>query len=436
MIGEGANLGVTQAGRIEFARHGGRINTDAIDNSAGVDTSDHEVNIKILLTEAIASKAMEADQRNALLESMTDDVARLVLEDNYDQTGALSIMEADAAADIDSHERFIEQLESQGRLSRVVEGLPLPEGFRGLRDRSLGLTRPELAVIMAYAKIDLFNSLIASDAPDDPAFESLLAGYFPDAVRGFEAARKKHRLRREIIATRLSNRIVNMTGPTFAAQKRDSEGVNAGRIAQAVEAAYAVFHFDDLFDRINALDGKAPAAAQIMMAEETSANLRVLASAFAGDGAMMHQGGAGDVIARYRDRVRQMRAILPKALSPLVMSRCEARAERYRLAGAPEDLARDVGLVRALASARETIDIADRSGWPLMAVACRTARGWPAAWPRPHARRRPGPRTARPLGPPRAAARRRRPAAPAERTCRSGHRLGPARWSGAATDRP
>jgi glutamate dehydrogenase len=369
VIGEGANLGVTQAGRIEFARKGGRINTDAIDNSAGVDTSDHEVNIKILLTEAIGEKALKAEDRNALLGSMTDEVGRLVLQDNYDQTGALSIMEAKAAADLDSHEGLIDQLEAQGKLDRAVEGLPTAEGFRALRERGLGLTRPELAVVMAYAKIDLFNGLIASAAPDDPTFETLLTDYFPHALRGFETAMRKHRLKREIIATRLSNRIVNLTGPTFAAQKRDAEGVDAGRIAQAIEAAYAVFHFDDLFERINALDGKAPALAQIMMASETSANLRVLASAFAGDGALMNDATAGATIARYRDRVRQIRGILLDALSPLVRSRCEVRTQRYIAAGAPADLARDVGLVRALASARETVDIADRVKWPLGAVA-------------------------------------------------------------------
>jgi glutamate dehydrogenase len=369
VIGEGANLGVTQAGRIEFARKGGRINTDAIDNSAGVDTSDHEVNIKILLAEAINEKALKPEDRNTLLGSMTDEVGRLVLKDNYDQTGALSIMEASAPADLDSHEGLIDQLESQGKLDRAVEGLPSIEGFRSLRERGLGLTRPELAVVMAYAKIDLFNGLIASGAPDDPTFETLLADYFPNAVRKFETARRKHRLKREIIATALSNRIINITGPTFAAQKRDAEGVDAGLIAQAIEAAYAVFHFDDLFDRINALDGKAPAQAQIMMAAETSANLRVLASALLGDGALMNDATAGAVIVRYRDRVREMRGLLLDVLSPLVRSRCEARTARYIAAGAPADIARDVGLVRALASARETADIADRVNWPLGAVA-------------------------------------------------------------------
>jgi glutamate dehydrogenase len=368
VIGEGANLGLTQAARIEFARKGGRINTDAIDNSAGVDSSDHEVNIKILLSEAIQAKELKAEDRNALLASMTDDVAAHVLQNNYDQTEALSIMETTAAADLDSHERFIESLESRGRLDRAVEGLPSPEQFRSLRERSAGLTRPELAVVMAYAKLDLFDALIKSTGPDDPTFETLLTGYFPDELKKFEKARKRHRLRREIIATRLSNRIVNMAGPTFVAQERDAEGVDPGRLARAIEAAHAVFHFDELNARIDQLDGKAPAAAQTMMQVEMSANLRLLATAFAAEAPLMDQ-SAGAIIERYRDKVGEIRAFLPKALSPLVLSRVEARAERYRLAGAPKELARDVAMVRALAAARETIDIADRTKWPLAAVA-------------------------------------------------------------------
>ncbi len=369
VIGEGANLGLTQAGRIEYARHGGRLNTDAIDNSAGVDSSDHEVNIKILLTEAIAHDDLDASRRNALLEQMTDEVAKLVLANNYDQTGALSVWEATAAADLDSHERFIEQLEGQNKLSREVEGLPSSEAFRALRERGEGLTRPELAVLMAYAKLDLFASLVQSKAPDDPTFEALLEDYFPTPLRGFGEARKRHRLRREIIATRLSNRAVNLVGPVFAAQKRDAEGVEPGRLIQALEAAHAVFHFDDLFTRIDALDGKAPAAAQVMMASETSANLRLLASGFASDPQLAALGAAGALIARYRDRVGELRGVLPSLLSPLVMGRVDARAEKYRIAGAPADIARDVALMRALASARETVDIADRVDWPLTAVA-------------------------------------------------------------------
>ncbi|HOY76165.1 MAG TPA: NAD-glutamate dehydrogenase [Hyphomonadaceae bacterium] len=368
VIAEGANLGVTQAGRIEFARTGGRINTDAIDNSAGVDSSDHEVNIKILTAEAINEGALKEKDRNALLASMTDEVGLLVLENNYDQTGALSVMQATAPADLDSHEGMIETLERQGKLDRVVEGLPSPESFRKLREQHFGLTRPELAVVMAYAKLDFFSSLIASKAPDDPAFEKLLIGYFPKELEKFGEARRRHRLRREIIATRLANRIVNMTGPSFPIQKRDAEGIDAGHIAQAFEAAFLAFHIDDLVDRTNALDGKASAAAQTMMSVETSANLRMLASAFASEPELLRSGSITKLVERYRAAVTELKALLPSALSPLVMSRVKARAEKYRAAGAPDELAQDVATVRALASARETVEIADQTKWPLAAA--------------------------------------------------------------------
>ncbi|HEX5006428.1 MAG TPA: NAD-glutamate dehydrogenase [Hyphomonadaceae bacterium] len=368
VIAEGANLGVTQAGRIEFARSGGRINTDAIDNSAGVDSSDHEVNIKILLAEAINEGALKAGDRNALLASMTDEVGHLVLENNYDQTGALSVMQATAASDLDSHERLIETLEGHGKLDRVVEGLPSTEAFRKLRENQQGLTRPELAVIMAYAKLDLFASLIASQAPDDTAFEQLLVDYFPRELAKFDEARQRHRLRREIIATRLSNRLVNLTGPTFALQKRDAEGVDIGHVAEAFEATLAAFHFDDLFSRINALDGRAPAEAQIVMSTETSANLRMLTGAIAVDPVLVQTGSVAAAIERYRGPVGEIRKLLPQALSPLVAGRVEARAQTYRAAGAPADLAHDVALVRALASARETVDIAAQTHWPLSAA--------------------------------------------------------------------
>jgi len=288
-----------------------------------------------------------------------------VLRNNYDQTGALSVMQATAAADLDSHESFIESLEKQGKLDRVVEGLPSMEAFRKLRDQHAGLTRPELAVLMAYAKLDLFASLIASKAPDDPAFEPLLVDYFPEELEVYGEARKRHRLHREIIATVLSNRIVNLTGPTFAIQKRDAEGVDVGQITQAFEAAYSAFHIDDLVDRIHGLDGKAPAEAQTLMMAETAANLRLLAGSFVSDPDLMRSASIVRVVERNRNAIAEVRTLLPAALSPLVMNRVQARAGLYRKAGAPEDIAHDVALVRALASARETVDIAAQTKWPL-----------------------------------------------------------------------
>ncbi|HRD47518.1 MAG TPA: NAD-glutamate dehydrogenase, partial [Caulobacter sp.] len=225
VVGEGANLGLTQAGRIEFARAGGRINTDAIDNSAGVDSSDHEVNIKILtgMVER-AGKITSREDRNVLLASMTDEVAEHVLAHNYDQTLAISLLEQDAPGELENHARFMVELENEGRLNRRVEGLPDPAQIAELAAGGAGLTRPELAVLMAYGKLDLFDEIVASAAPDDAAFEQILEAYFPTALGRYDDEMKKHRLRREIIATVIDNELVNICGPTFPSRLRAAAG--------------------------------------------------------------------------------------------------------------------------------------------------------------------------------------------------------------------
>ena len=188
VVGEGANLGMTQAARIEFARCGGRVNADFVDNSAGVDSSDHEVNIKILLNPMVREGAMSLKARNALLEDMTDNVARHVLEHNYDQTLALTIARGHAEEDLDAHERMMERLEAAGRLDRRVEGLPSPEKIRELKEQGLGLTRPEIAVLISYAKIALFDHLTHSATPDDPHFKQTLVAYFPEQLSDYAEA--------------------------------------------------------------------------------------------------------------------------------------------------------------------------------------------------------------------------------------------------------
>ena len=183
VVGEGANLGFTQRGRIEYALKGGRINTDAIDNSAGVDTSDHEVNIKILLNEMVSAGDMTLKQRDKLLAEMTDEVGTLVLRDNYLQTQALSVAEAQAPALLDQHGRFMRALERAGKLDRGVEFLPRRRRSSRREAAGLGLTRPELAVLLAYAKITLYDELLPSDLPDDPQLVDDLLRYFPKPLQ-------------------------------------------------------------------------------------------------------------------------------------------------------------------------------------------------------------------------------------------------------------
>ena len=233
VVGEGANLGVTQLGRIEVARAGGRIDTDAVDNSAGVDTSDHEVNLKILLGGPVMRGALSEDARNSLLASMTDDVAVHVLADNYNQTLALSVAELHAAADLDAHGRLMHDLEVRGKLLRAVEFLPSDAQIKALANDGKGLTRPELCVLLAYAKLDLDAEVLASPLPDDPFFASLLSGYFPPpAVAAFPEEPGRHRLKREIVSTVLINAIVNLAGPPFVLRTREVTGLSSAQVAR------------------------------------------------------------------------------------------------------------------------------------------------------------------------------------------------------------
>ena len=254
-VGEGGNLGFTQLGRVEYALNGGLINTDAIDNSAGVDTSDHEVNIKILLDAAVRARELTDDDRNTLLGSMTDEVAALVLRDNFRQNRALDNAKAQAPEMEDVHARFMRTLEQQKQLDRSVERLPDDEMLTNRRNSGLGLTVPELAVLLAYAKITLEEELLACPLPDDPDLINELVRYFPTPLRERFAARfALHPLRREIVATALVNGLVNRAGTTFAFRIGEETGASAADIVRAHEAARAIVGQEALWRDIDALD--------------------------------------------------------------------------------------------------------------------------------------------------------------------------------------
>ncbi|HCK83817.1 MAG TPA: NAD-glutamate dehydrogenase, partial [Hyphomonadaceae bacterium] len=370
VIGEGANLGVTQKGRIAFARNGGRINTDAIDNSAGVDTSDHEVNIKILLGDVIRGGALKAEGRDKLLASMTDDVGALVLANNYHQTGALSLAQVSAVADLDSHERFIRRLEAAGKLSRGVEGLPSSAEIAALRAAGHGLTRPELAKLVAYAKIDLFDALVASHAPDDHAFAEPLKRYFPEALWKFETQMGAHRLRREIIATQLAGDVVNRCGPSFVDRIRAISRAGAVTIACSFEAARRIFDLEALAERINALDNKVPAAAQLALQQRVGGALRRATTYLARNGGFDRDKPAGvlDVVKLYRDPVEAQRATLLEDLSAIERQRVDVRLKALLDLGAPEALAREAALLLPLTLSLDVADLARRTHWPVNAA--------------------------------------------------------------------
>ncbi len=275
IIGEGANLGMTQQGRIEYAQigaggGGGRINTDAIDNSAGVDTSDHEVNIKILLDGLVAQGELTPRQREDVLAAMTGEVAALVLTDNYRQTQALTVMQAQGAGMLDSHARFMRMLEKAGRLDRGVEFLPDDEQLAERAVRRQGLTRPELAVLLGYAKLWLHDAILASDLPDDPHLAADLASYFPSPIRTrFPAAISGHRLRREIIATAVTNSIINRAGISFIADMVEKTGRSPAQVARAYLIARDGHGLRAAWAAIENLDGMVPAAVQAGMVVES-----------------------------------------------------------------------------------------------------------------------------------------------------------------------
>ncbi len=368
VIGEGANLGLTQAGRIEMARNGVRLNTDAIDNSAGVDSSDHEVNIKILTGAAIASGALKAEDRNALLASMTDEVGLKVLAHNYDQTLALTLQQAEGAAALESQQRFMQQLSARGKLDRKVEGLPDDLRLNEMKATATPLARPELAVLTAYAKIELFDEIVASTAPDDPFFEETLLRYFPAPLARFEADMRRHRLRREIVSTVLANEIVNMCGPTFPDRIRGAAECDTGALVTAFEAARRIFRLDEAWDAVSALDLKIPAEAQTALYTEISLVLRRqtfwLARRAAGA-----ETTVGGLIETYRPAADALRQAGADVLSRFEQGRLRERIQAFVGMGVPEDLAGVVAALRPLVATADIGDLARQTGWSAPAMA-------------------------------------------------------------------
>ncbi len=259
VVAEGGNLGSTQLGRIEYAQHGGRINTDAIDNSAGVDCSDHEVNIKILLGLVVADGEMTLKQRNVLLAQMTDEVGELVLHDNYFQTQALSLARTRTASWLDAEARLMRHLERAGRLNRVIEFLPSDEDIDIRRAAGGGLSAPERAVLMAYSKMWLYDVLQGSDLPDHPFVADGLPGYFPQPLRvRCGAAMPRHPLRREILATVHANALINRAGVTFVHRLAEETGAEPLAVVWASLVARAVYRLDALWQEVDGLDARVP----------------------------------------------------------------------------------------------------------------------------------------------------------------------------------
>jgi glutamate dehydrogenase len=264
VVAEGGNLGCTQNGRIEYAQKGGLIYTDAIDNSAGVDCSDHEVNIKILLGGVVEAGDLTLKQRNDLLASMTDEVGHLVLQDNYYQTQALDIATHRPLYVLDGQQRLMQWLEGSNRLNRAIEFLPTDDEIARRRARKVGLTKPENAVVLAYAKMSVFDELVASNLPDDPFFSRALKAYFPQVLtEKFGPAIAAHPLKREIVATFITNTVVNRTGATFVNFIAAESGATAADVIRAFTLAREIFDLEPIWDQLDALDYKIDADLQL-----------------------------------------------------------------------------------------------------------------------------------------------------------------------------
>jgi len=367
VVGEGANLGFTQAGRIVFGQNGGRMNTDAIDNSAGVDTSDHEVNIKILVGSAVTNGVLPVEERTPLLASMTDEVGLKVLAHNYDQTLALTLQQAEGAKALDAQQRFMQALSARGKLDRKVEGLPNDLRIKEMMAAAIPLARPELAVLTAYAKLELSDEIVASAAPEDSFFEQILVRYFPEALARFEPEMKSHRLRREIIATVMANEVVNMCGPTFPDRLRGSAECDTTALIIAFEAARRVFRLDEAWDAVSALDLKISAEAQTALYQEIAVVLRrqtfwLARRAKAGVSVQA-------LIDRYRPIADALQAEGSAVLSRFEQGRLDARVKTFADHGAPEDLTRSIAIMRPLVAAADVGDLAQETGWPVAAMA-------------------------------------------------------------------
>jgi glutamate dehydrogenase len=368
VFAEGGNLGCTQLGRIEYAMAGGRIYTDAIDNSAGVDTSDHEVNIKILLGLPIADGELTEKQRNALLSEMTDDVASLVLRDNVFQTQVLSVTGRIAPQLLDAQTRFMQFLEKGGRLNRAIEYLPTDEELAERRANGQGLASPERAVMLAYSKIWLYDELLASSLPDDPWVATALVRYFPTALEETYAGyMARHPLKREIIATHVTNSMVNRVGSTFVHRLAETTGARPHEVVRAYLLSREVFGLVPLWMAIEALDNKVDDAVQSTMLIDTSAQLERGTTWFLRSRRLADDMGA--TIANFAPGVAELSERLPKLLDAGERARIDAAVARYAGQGVPQDLAVRVVTFDTLYASLDIAEVAANVKGPVEPVA-------------------------------------------------------------------
>ncbi len=368
VVGEGGNLGLSQRGRIEFALGGGRANTDFIDNSGGVNCSDVEVNTKIALSGAMRRRKLTLPARDKLLASMTDEVAELVLRGNYLQGQAISISEAKAAERLSEHGHVIRALERSGGLDRQLEALPSDDDLADRRRLGQGLTRPELAMVLSYSKLWLYDQLIESDVPEDPYLGKELTRYFPEPVqKRFGKEILEHPLRREIIVTATTNSMINRMGPVFPIRAQEDTSSDIGRIARAYTIAREITEMRDLWSDIERLDTRVPAVLQHSMLYASGRLLRYLTYWI-----LANRKGVLDIehaVSALQPGMQELMRQLPSLLVGIEADHYEGALQQLRADGAPEALARRVAGLGAAQAGIDIVDVAGQQGIPVERVA-------------------------------------------------------------------
>ncbi|QHF50502.1 NAD-glutamate dehydrogenase [Pseudomonas sp. S49] len=361
VVGEGGNLGMTQLGRVEFGLNGGGSNTDFIDNAGGVDCSDHEVNIKILLNEVVQAGDMTDKQRNQLLASMTDEVGNLVLGNNYKQTQALSLAARRAYARIAEYKRLMGDLEGRGKLDRAIEFLPTEEQLAERIAEGHGLTRPELSVLISYSKIDLKEQLLGSLVPDDDYLTRDMETAFPPTlVSKFSEAMRRHRLKREIVSTQIANDLVNHMGITFVQRLKESTGMSPANVAGAYVIVRDIFHLPHWFRQIEALDYQVSADVQLELMDELMRLGRRATRWFLR--ARRNEQNAARDVAHFGPHLKELGLKLDELLSGEIRENWQSRYQAYVEAGVPELLARMVAGTSHLYTLLPIIEASDVTG--------------------------------------------------------------------------
>jgi glutamate dehydrogenase len=368
VVAEGGNLGLTQRARIEYALAGGRVNTDAIDNSGGVDCSDHEVNIKVLLDGVVTAGDLTPKQRNELLLEMTDSVAGRVLKDNYEQSETLSLAETQAASMLDVHARFIANLERARGLDRQLEALPSDEEMSDRAGENRGLTRPELATLIAYSKLDLYRELLDSDVPEDRYLSAEFEAYFPSPLpERFGGRMRDHRLRREITATRVVNNMLHGGGTTFAFRLHEETGARASDIARAYTVAREVFGMRPLWAEIEALDNRVPAATQLDMLLEGRRLVERGARWFLRN--RRRPLAIAEAVSQFVSGATVLYEALPKLLEPNDAEPLARRAAGLSESGVPTGLAVRIANLAPMFAALDIVEVAREIGLDVETVA-------------------------------------------------------------------